>query len=140
MERSRKAALVGARELLDDDGSMQKIAAGPAVFFGQPRAQEARLAGLLEDVAVDHALLDPALLVGLHFARDELDQSLAKQLVLFGKKRALHGGCLPRLSRACPRPVPARRAESITRQTVSSQKERGYAQLPCLESRRGRVH
>ena len=86
----REAPLVDARQLLDDDDRVEEVAARPAVALLQPRAQEAARARLAPRLAIDHACLAPARLVGDHLALDELAEGLAEELVVVVEQRAVH--------------------------------------------------
>jgi hypothetical protein len=60
------------------------------VLLVHPRAQEALRAGLAPGLAVDLALVAPALLMGADLAVDELAKRLAERVVVGGEQRAIH--------------------------------------------------
>src|SRR5664279_6179806 len=60
-----------------------------------PRAQEARLAGLAPHFAVDLPRFTPPRLMRNDLAVGELAERLAEGVVLLGEQRAVHATCLP---------------------------------------------
>src|SRR5262249_31553722 len=90
VERHGEAALVDAGQLLDDDHRLEKVAAGAAVCFFEPRAQEPRLTCLAPGVAVHDPRLHPSLLVRDHFSLEKRAEASPEQLVLFSKQVSLH--------------------------------------------------
>src|SRR5262249_34861234 len=68
--------------------------------FRQPGAEKALAAGAPPGVAVDHALLVPALLVGDDLAGQKLAEGAAVEFVFLGEELAFHPAFVPRLRRA----------------------------------------
>src|SRR6185503_11900886 len=90
VQRHREAALVGARELLHDDDGAQEVCPRAAVARLEPWAQEALGAGLAPHLAVDLALLAPALLVRPDLAVHELAERLTEGVVVGVEQGAIH--------------------------------------------------
>lgn len=80
-------------ELLDDDRVEAEVVhrATAAVLLRDVEAQEACVAGLLEDLTIDLAGLGPLVVVGEAFAVQELARGFAQGLVLGFEDGAFHG-------------------------------------------------
>src|SRR6185369_6706227 len=102
--------LVGPRELLHHDHRAQEVRARAAVLLVEPRAQEALRPGLAPGLAVDLALLAPALLVRANLAIDELAERLMERVVVGREQRAVHSPVISRRRRSAATIPPGRRA------------------------------
>src|SRR6266404_499014 len=94
VQGEREARGAGADDLLVDDRRVREVDAGAAVLRIDLRAEEALLPGPPPGVAVDDALLLPALDVRRHLARAELLELLTEELVLGSEYRAFHADLL----------------------------------------------
>src|SRR5712692_4870357 len=92
MQRSCQAVSPYARDLLDDDGVVEEVAAGAAVFDGLVRAEQAFLAEPPPDRAVNHAALVPLGDFRLDLALGEPAHLIAEQIVVLAEDLASHAG------------------------------------------------
>ncbi|MCY1216452.1 hypothetical protein D9M72_283250 [compost metagenome] len=92
MERAEEAGVAMARVFLDQDLLIAEVIdAGAAIFFLGPHQQVALLACLAEHLAVDAALLAPALAMRPDLALVEAAGGFAEGVVFGFEDQALHG-------------------------------------------------
>ena len=92
MQRHEKAAFAVAAVFLDQHLLVAKIAhAGAAVFRIRPHEQVSLLAGLAERLAIDKALLTPALPLRPDLVLKEAPRRFAELVVLGLEDGSFHG-------------------------------------------------
>ncbi|MCY1440619.1 hypothetical protein D9M71_569030 [compost metagenome] len=75
-----EAPVAYRRLLLEEHRQVGEVAAAAAVFLGHVQRQQAQLAGLVPELAVDVVLLVPALQVRLDFLGEEAPHVVAEEL------------------------------------------------------------
>ena len=86
MQRHEEASITVPGVLLDQDLLVAKIShAGAAVFLVCPHEQQASLPGLAKGLAIDDALLVPALTVGTDLVLHETPHRVTEHVVFFIK-------------------------------------------------------